>query len=140
MRGTEYNLMFTAMAAIVVAAVFAGGAFWLMQGIVETDVEQKTTFNLLRASDTAHLAKECLSKDGHISLEYLEELKSKGKPLGEECGMSVGFGLMMEDKDTGEEPLIYNYYTYGNIYSQPVFVKLKVGDEIHLGEMSVSIK
>ncbi|GEM_PF-4855213 len=140
MRGVGYKLVFTAIAAIAVTVAFSVGAFFLMGGLVKTDVVQKTTFSMLKASDVGHLAKGCLMKDNdYISLEYLEELKSDGRLLGEECGMSLDFGLMMEDRDTGEK-LTHNYYSYSGASSQPLFVRLKVGDEIHLGEMSVSIK
>ncbi len=138
MRGVEYKLIYTAISAIVVAATFAVGAFFLMGGLVETDVVQKTTFEKLRASDVAHLAKSCLMKDGYISMDYLKELKSNDKLLAEECRMSIHFGLSMEDRDTGEQ-FIYDYYSYSSASSQPLFVRLKVGDEIHLGEMIVSV-
>jgi len=119
--------------SIITVSFFIGSTFMRVRSELATAQES------IDVVDMAHLVKRCLERGGRIDTDFLEtnndrSFKLVAEELPEIC-RDRDVSVRVSDAEAGTE---WSFGT-GKGTAHSVFVSLKVGEEIHFGELYVSV-
>jgi hypothetical protein len=99
----DYQLIYTAIAAIVFSAAIIGGRFILVSNFLDADVESKSTSRELRAMTLSYSVLDCLRGDEKdVEAQFLEA--NDGRSLCDLCRIcSAVSEAKVTDLESGKE-------------------------------------
>lgn len=82
----EYQLIYTAIGAIVFVAAIIGGRFFIVSNFASAEIQAQTTTRELNAMSISYNLLDCLKQDGDsVQIEFLEQ--NAGKNICDLCGI-----------------------------------------------------
>jgi len=111
--------------------------------IISFDSVLAETSTTLDAIDAAYMIDACLSgKNHYMDAETLTSKEESGEDIVRTCGIiREGLGVEVEDMEAsrGGKKWDFGYSDMLSRHKHSIFVNIKVGDDIHLGELRTKI-
>ncbi len=152
----EYQLIYTAIAAIVFVTAIIGGRFFIVSNFVQADIESQTTTRELNAMSLSYNILDCLKQDGDsVQAGFLDG--NTGKNICELCGIcSLISEAMVTDLEASEREWEFKYSAVSklpqtlsdkllvwrddrNKKSYSVYLDIDYGEESHMGMLDVNV-
>lgn len=154
----EYQLIYTAIAAIVFVTAIIGGRLFIVSNFIQADIESQTTTRELNAMSISYSVLDCFRQDGDsVRSEFLDENRGKNLCDIEPCGIC---SLISEAKVTdleasgrewefkysavsklpqalGDRLLIWRDDRKKKTYS--IYLDIDYGYESHVGRLDVNV-
>ena len=121
----EYQLVYTAIGAIVFVAAIIGGRFIVVTNFLDADIDSVTTTRELNAMSVSYKLLDCMTKDGTVhAYEFLDQHRGESICEIEECGICniIGEAKVTDLEDTGRTW----EFQYSSISTLPQDIKDKV--------------
>jgi len=152
----DYQLVYTAIGAIIFVTAIVGGRFFVVSNFVNADIESQTTSRELNVMSLSYLVRDCMRDGGtSIDLYFLDE--NDGKNLCEMCGICsiIGNAKMtdMESDSLNEWDFEYSVFRGAARYleekyaiwkgqeryrkSFSLYVNIDYGEYSHIGRLDV---
>jgi len=114
--------------------------FFISMYIISFDSVLAETSSTLDAVDASYMMDACLRGDRHyIDAATLTEKRDLGVNIARSCGISRD-DLGIEIKDLqGSSSWDFNYGRIASSHTHSIFVNIKVGNDIHIGELKTKI-
>lgn len=128
--------------SVLLASMLAAGMFITIFGFVflyftDFGVMVQISSEQLNTIDLAYLAEDCLREEGEYYIRS-ETLDAFSGDIRNECGLRIeDGGIMVTNMETGKE---WKFgYGGGDKFRHGIFVNIKEGDEIYVGQLNASI-
>ena len=131
-----HDLLYTAIAAIVVAMVFVAGVSFINSEIIQTRAEIKTEKHEIMKISAAHLVESCFSEGNeHVSVGFLEE--NSGRSICDVCSL-CSFDIGVRVSDFSGSGWDFGYESAGD-HNHEIFINLAEGDSVRAGVLHVEV-
>ncbi len=126
--------LYTAFAAIIIAAVISFSFVWYMASLVQTRIEIKTTQTELNKMTLLRATELCLKFGQDIITASLLNQK-QGQNMCDLCGLCDVKKAWIEDIENGQKW----FFDSEDIASASMLTNIAVDDKIHIGRIYVTI-
>lgn len=131
-----------AFATIIFVMVLLAAITNVIDQIFKVDLVLEATSKKVDMINKVHLVEACLAQGSFMTSEFLYDHDNNDVAGIKECESIGGLGFVVvnvKDLETGEEWKFFQLPERGRKQSAKIFVSIKSGDEIHVGEMHVEV-
>ncbi len=127
----------TFIGAMLFAGMFLVLVVFIFNYFTDFGIMMQVSSDQLNTIDFAYLAEDCLREDGEYYIRA-ETLDTFSGQIRNECGIRIeDGGIMVTNLETGK---IWVFgYSGSDKFRHGIFVNIKEGDEIYVGQLNASI-
>jgi hypothetical protein len=127
----------TFIGGMILLGMFVILVVFVFNYFTDFGVMMQVSSNQLSTIDFAYMAEDCLTEEGEYYIRS-ERLDAFSGEIRNECGIRIeDGGIMVTNLETGKKWVFG--YSGGDKYRYGIFVNIKEGDEIYVGQLNASI-